>query len=113
MLILAVTRERFCCLSMLHLNGIVAQLKFSIMLPVVAKCYSLYPDLLHSYFSLTSKTHIYSCDSGLTNSNYKELTRVYEKYKDKGTFLPTQLGLILSLPDLTSCYLTDYSRPPE
>lgn len=39
---------------------------------------------------LLSKSPIYAFDSGLTNSNYTELTQLYEKYKDKGMFLLTQ-----------------------
>lgn len=44
----------------------------------------IYKCLVYNYFTTFELTKLFVCCSGLTNSNYTELSQLYEKYKDQG-----------------------------
>ena len=47
----------------------------------------IYKCLVYDYFTTFELTKLFVCCSGLTNSNYTELSQLYEKYKDQGKYL--------------------------
>ena len=72
----------------------------------------IYKCLVYDYFTTFELTKLFVCCSGLTNSNYTELSQLYEKYKDQGKYLMLYL-LFLNYGCLLDMLCCSYRLVPS